>query len=64
MEVREDQMNNPPESTTWRARTEDVNVTLRDVLVRSVVESAGQKNLAGLTINTTETFNARNDVSV
>ena len=32
----------PPESTTWRANTEDVSVTLRDVLKRSVVESSGQ----------------------
>ena len=29
----------PPERTTWRARTEDVRVTLRDVLKRSAVES-------------------------
>ena len=37
-----DEIDVPPESTTWRARTEDVNVTLHDVLVRCVVESAGQ----------------------
>ena len=35
----------PPESTTWRARTEDVSVKLRDVLKRSAVESAGLRNL-------------------
>ena len=31
-----------PESPIWRARTAEVSVTLRDVLKRSVVESAGQ----------------------
>ena len=34
------------------------------MLVRSVVESASQRNLAGITIHSTETFSANHDVSV
>ena len=51
----------PPDSTTWRARTADVKVTLHDV---GVVKSASQRNLAGMTIHSAETFSAHNDITV
>ena len=38
-----------------------VSVALHDVQVRSVVKSAGQWNLAGITLHTTETLGANND---
>ena len=39
----------------------DVNVTLHKLKERSVVESAVQRNLAGITLHATETFGANND---